>query len=59
MVEQKAKLQEQLIDVLLLKEQKMVEQQKVEITTFRADASSGKRNERQYEKVHELMKKKR
>ena len=47
------------IDVLLLKEQKMVEQQKVEITTFRAEASSGKRNERQYEKAHELMKKKR
>ena len=46
------------IDVLLLKEQKMVEQQKVEITKFRAEASSGKRNERQYEKTHEFMKKK-
>ena len=46
------------IDVLLLKEQKTVGQ-KVEITTFRAEGSSGKRNERQYEKAHELMKRKR
>ena len=48
------------IDVLLLfKEQKTVEQQKVELTTFRPEASSGKINERQYEKAHEFMKKKR
>ena len=46
------------IDVLL-KEQKTVEQQKVELTTFRQQASSGKRNERQYDKGHEFMKKKR
>ena len=46
------------IDVLLLKEQKTVGQ-KVEITTFRPEASSGKRNERQYDKAHEFMKKKR
>ena len=47
------------IDVLLFKEQKTVEQQKVELTTFRPEASSGKRNERQYDKAHEFMKKER
>ena len=36
-----------------------VEQQTVELTTFRPEASSGKRNERQYERAHEFMKKKR
>ena len=36
----------------------MIEQQKVQLTTFRPEASSGKRNERQYEKAHEFMKKK-
>ena len=46
------------IDVLLVKMQKTVEQQTVELTTFRPEASSGKRNERQYEKAHELMKNK-
>ena len=47
------------IDVVLFKEQKTVEQQTVEVTTFRPEASSGKRNERQYEKAHEFMEKKR
>ena len=47
------------IDVLLFKDQKTVEQQTVELTTFRLEPSSGKRNERQYEKAHECMKKKR
>ena len=46
------------IDVLLFKEQKTVEQQTLDLTTFRSQASSGKRSERQYEKTHELMKKK-
>ena len=46
------------IDVLF-KEQKTVEQQKVELTTFRPEASSGERNERQYEKAREFMKNKR
>ena len=32
--------------------------QALELTTFRPEASSGKRNERQYEKEHEFMKKK-
>ena len=47
------------IDVLLFKEQKTVEKRTVELTTFRSEASSGKRNERQYEKAHEFMKEKR
>ena len=47
------------IDVLLFKEQKTVEQQTVELTTFRPEASSGKRKERQYEKAHEFMEKER
>ena len=47
------------MDVLLFKEQKTVEQQTVDLTTFRSEASSGKRNKRQYEKAHEFMKKKR
>ena len=47
------------IDLLIFKEQKTVEQQTVELTTFRLEPSSGKRNERQYEKAHECMKKKR
>ena len=45
------------IDVRQFKEQQAVLQQ-TELTTFRPDASSFKRNERQYEKAHELMKKK-
>ena len=47
------------IDEFKFKEQKTVKQQIVELTTFRPEASSGKRNERQYGKAHELMKKKR
>ena len=46
------------IDEILFKEQKTVEQQTVELTTFRPEASSVTRNERYYEKVHELLKKK-
>ena len=46
------------IDVLLFKEQKAVEKQTVELTTFRPETSSGKRNERHYEKAHDFMKKK-
>ena len=46
------------IDVLLFKEQMTVEKQTVDLTTFRSEASSGKRNERQYEKSHEFMKNK-
>ena len=42
----------------ILKSDTRVEQQTVELTTFRPEASSGKRNERQYEKAHEFMKKK-
>ena len=34
------------------------EQQTVELTTFHPEASSGKRNERQYEKAQGFMKKK-
>ena len=34
------------------------EQHTVELTTFRPEVSSGKRNERQYEKAYEFMKKK-
>ena len=44
------------IDVLIFKEQKKVEQQTLDLTTFRSEASSGKRNERQYKKAHEIMK---
>ena len=47
------------MDVEYFKEQQTVEQQKEELTTFRPEASSGKRNERQYEKAHEFMEKKR
>ena len=47
------------IDVSLFKEQKTVDQHTVELTTFRPEVSSGKINERQHEKAHELMKKKR
>ena len=47
------------IDEKLSKEQKTVEQQTVDLTTFQSEASSGKRNERQFEEPHELMKKKR
>ena len=47
------------IDEKLFKEQKTVEQQAVKLTTFHPEASSGKRNERRYEKAHEFMKKKR
>ena len=46
-------------DVLLFKEQKTGEKQTVELTTFRSEASSGKRNKRQYEKAHEFMEKNR
>ena len=42
-----------------LKSNPQKKKQTVELTTFRPDASSGKRNERQYEKGHEFMKKKR
>ena len=38
--------------------QQTVEQQKVELTTFGPEASTGRRNERQYEKAREFMKKK-
>ena len=41
---------------MYFKEQQTVEQQAEELTTFRPEASSGKRNERQYEKAHEFMK---
>ena len=47
------------IDVKQFKEHQTDEQQTVKLTTFRPQASSGKRNERQYEKAHEFMKKKR
>ena len=42
----------------VFKEQQAVEDQIVEVPTFRPEASSGKRNERQYEKALEFMKKK-
>ena len=45
------------IDVKQFKERPTVERQTVELTTFRPEASSGKRNERQDEKAHEFMKK--
>ena len=35
-----------------------MEEETVELTSFRQEATSGKRNERQYEKAHEFMKKK-
>ena len=44
------------IEVYKFKEQQTVEQQTVDLTTLRPEASSGKRNERQYEKAHEFMK---
>ena len=47
------------IDVYLFKGQKTVEQQTVELMTFRPEVSSAKRNDRQYEKAHEFMKKNR
>ena len=47
------------MDVYKFTEEQTVEQHTVELTTFRPEASSGKRNERQYEKAHEFMKKKR
>ena len=47
------------IDDFFFQEQKTVEKQTVDLTTFRPEASSGKRNERQNKKAHELMKKKR
>ena len=47
------------MDVEYFKEQQTVEQQTVELTTFRPEASSGKRNERQYEKTYEFLEKKR
>ena len=47
------------IDVYLFKDEKTVEQQTVELTTFRWETSSGKRNERQYDISHEFIKKKR
>ena len=37
-----------------LKSNKRIEQQTVELTMLSLEASSGKRNERQYEKAHEL-----
>ena len=40
-----------------LKSETRVEQQTVELTTFRPEASSGKRNKRQYEEAHVFMKK--
>ena len=42
-----------------LKSDTRVEQQTVELTTFRPEASSGKRNERQDEKAHAFMEKNR
>ena len=47
------------IDEKEFKKQQSVEQQTVELTTFRQQASSGKTNERQYEKADKFMKKKR
>ena len=41
------------------KEQQTEEQQTVELTTFRPQASSGWRNDRQFEEAHEFMNKKR
>ena len=46
------------VDEKLFKEQKTVEQHTVELTTFHPEASSGKGNERKYEKAHEFMEKK-
>ena len=47
------------VDLKRFKEKKMVEKQTVELKTFYPEASSANRNERQYEKAHEFMKKKR
>ena len=47
------------IDVYLFKGQKTVEKQTVELMTFRPEVSSGKRNDRQFLKAQEYMKKKR
>ena len=47
------------IDEKEFKKQQTVEQQTVELTTFHPELLSGKRNESQYEKAHEFMKKKR
>ena len=47
------------IDAKYFKEQQTVEKQTVELTAFRLKTSLGKSNEREYEKAHELMKKKR
>ena len=46
------------VDEYQFKEQKTVEQQTVELTTFHQEISSGKRNERQYETAHEFLEKK-
>ena len=46
------------MDVYNFTEEQTVEQQTVELTTFRPEASSGKRNERRYGKAHEFMQKK-
>ena len=46
------------IDVKSFKEQKTVEEQTVELATFRQEVSSGQRNEIQYDKAHQFMKKK-
>ena len=46
------------IDEKKFKKQQTVQQQAVQITTFRPQASSGKTNERQYEKARDFMKKK-
>ena len=47
------------IDVYQFKKQKTVEIKTVELTTFRPEVSSGKRNERQYDKANEFRKKNR
>ena len=47
------------MDVQKFKEQQTEEQLTVDLTTFHPEASEGKRNERQYEKAHEFMKRKR
>ena len=47
------------IDVQKYIEKQTLEQQTVELTTFRPEALFGKRKARQYEKTHEFMKKKR
>ena len=47
------------IDVEEFKEQNTVEKRTVDLTMFCPEASAGKRNERQYEKAHEFVKRKR